>query len=118
MTAQPSILDVMADLMADLPVPVRRELHVSDHVWRFLRETYATVIRPEAVLAMLALPIIVDASLTGGQWQIRENGEVTSSGDMAPPPDGMLVFYTPRSGWVALRKDLAPIPAGFTWTTP
>ncbi len=109
MTGQPTILEVMADLMADLPAPVRRELHVSAHVRLFLRKTYAKAIGPEALTAMLALPIVVDGDLTGGQWQIREDGEVTSSGDMAPPPEGMTVLYSPYSGWVAVRNDLMEV---------
>jgi hypothetical protein len=116
MTEQRSILDVMADLLANVPEPVARKLHLSEHGWRFLRHTYAKVIPPEAAAVMLTLPIVIDDDLTGGQWQIRENGEVTSDGDMAPPPEGMTVFYTPHSGWLAIRKDLAQMPASVSWT--
>jgi hypothetical protein len=109
---QPSILDVMAGLLADFPEPVSRELHVAEPVWRFLRNTYARntyakVIPPEAVTAMMGLPVVVDDALTGGQWQIHENGQVTSSGDMAPAPDGMVVVYSPHAGWLAIAKNLA-----------
>jgi hypothetical protein len=106
-TDQPSILDVMAEFLAAVPEFKRRELHVAEPVWRFLRNTYAKVIPPEAATAMMGLPIVVDDGLTGGQWQIREDGEITSSGDMAPAPEGMVVFYSPPMGWLAIRKDLA-----------
>lgn len=106
MTGQPSILKVMESFFMAAPEPADRRLHVSEHVWRYLRETYTKVIRPEAITVMMGLPIVVDDNLTGGQWQLRENGEVTSTWDMAPAPEGMTVFYTPHSGWLAIRTDL------------
>lgn len=118
MTDKPSIIDVMAGFFATAGEPVTRRLHVSEHVWRFLRNTYAKVIPAEAQTVMMGLPIIVDDDLTGGQWQIRENDQITKAGDMAPPPEGMTVFYSPHAGWLAIRKDLARVPAGFSWTTP
>lgn len=105
-TDQPGILAVMADFMATIPHPVKRELHVAKPVWSFLRDTYAKVIRPETVSAMMDLPIIVDDTLAGGQWQIHEDGQVTTSGDMAPAPEGMTVFYSPEMGWWAFNTDL------------
>jgi len=110
MTAQPSIFDVMADVLSAIPEPVRRELHVAEPVWRFLRDTYAQAVRPEAASAMTDMPIVVDDALSGGQWQIRENGQVVKSGDMAPAPDGMVVTYFPQAGWVAIRQDLVEMP--------
>ncbi len=118
MTDQPNILDVMARFLDAMPEPVDRKVHVSEHAWRYLREKHAKTVRPEVITTMFGLPIVVDADLSGGQWQLRENGEVTKSGDMAPAPEGMNVFYSPLSGWLAIREDLAPVPAGFSWTTP
>lgn len=106
MTEQPSILEAMERLFMAAPAPTSQALHVSEHVWRFLRETYAKVIRPEAVQVMMGLPIVVDDDLTGGQWQIRENGQITKAADMAPAPEGMTVSYSPISGWIAIRTDL------------
>lgn len=103
-----SILDVIAGFMADLPEPVSRELHVAEPVWRFLRDNYAPVIRPEAATAMMGLPVVIGDDLTGGQWQIRENGQVTSSGDMAPAPEGMTVHYLPHAGWIAVAPHVLP----------
>ena len=114
--SEPTILDVMAGLLADLPAPVRRELHVAEPVWRFLRHTYAKATSPAPFDAMAASPIVVDDDLTGGQWQIRENGEVVKSGDMAPIPEGMpegtVVMYSPTTGWVAIDTNI-PWPSAF-----
>ncbi len=107
MPDQPSILDVMAEFLAAVPELKRRELHVAEPVWRFLRNTYAQAIPQAAAQAMLELPIVVDDDLSGGQWQIREDGQVTSAGDMAPAPEGMVVFYAPPMGWLGIREDLA-----------
>lgn len=106
MTSERSIIDVMADFFATQDEPVTRRLHVSEHVWRFLRDTYAKVIPTEAVTVMMGLPIVVDDDLAGGQWQIRESGEIVSSGDMAPAPEGMTVSYSPMTGWIAVSTDL------------
>lgn len=105
-TDQPSILGVMAGFLAGLPKPISRELRVAEPVWLFLRETYAKAIKPELATTMMGLPIVIDDDLTGGQWQHREGGEVTSSGDMAPAPEGMTVMYSPITGWIAIRSDL------------
>lgn len=110
MTTERSIIDVMAGFFAEQDMPVRRELHVAEPVWRYLRQTYAKAIPPEAATVMAGLPIIDSHTLTGGQWQIIENGAVTSSGDMAPAPEGMTVFYSPTTGWIAIRTDLARTP--------
>lgn len=107
MTTELTILDVIADLMKDLPAPARRELHVAEPVWRFLRDRYVPIIRPEAAARLMEMPVLVSDDLTGGQWQIRENGEVTSSGDMAPAPEGMTVAYSPQFGWFAVASHLA-----------
>jgi hypothetical protein len=107
MTKQPTILDVMADFLAALPTPVRRELHVAEPVWRFLRDTYAKAIRPDYAAAMMGLPIVVDDDLTGGQWKLHEDGQVTKSGDMAPAPEGMVVMYDQYADWLAINKTLA-----------
>lgn len=112
---EPSILDVMADFLAAMPTPVRRELHVAEQVWRFLRNTYAKAIRPEAAEAMMGLPIVVDDDLDGGQWQIHEDGQVTSSGDMAPAPEGAVVTYSPVSGWLAINKNAITGPVSVEW---
>lgn len=112
MTTKPTILDVMSGLLGRPAHTGSAELRVSEHVWCFLRKTYATVIRPDAVTAMLASPIVVDPALTGGQWQILEDGEVTKAGDMAPAPDGMAVLYSPEAGWLAIRADLMAEAAG------
>lgn len=103
---QSSILDVMADLLADFPAPVRRELHVAEPVWRFLRESYAKVSQPVMTQLPVGLPVVIDGDLGGGQWQIHENGEVASFGDMAPAPEGVEVSYSPITGWIAVRSDL------------
>jgi hypothetical protein len=115
MTGQPSIIDVMADLMVTIPKPVDRKVHVSEHVRAFLRHAHARDTRPGAATVMLGLPIVVDDDLTGGQWQIRENGEVTSSGDMAPAREGMTVSYSPMTGWIAIRTDLTESMLATTW---
>lgn len=101
-----SVIDVMAEFLAGHPPLPRRELHVAEPVWRFLRDRYASAVRPEAAARMLDLPVVIDGDLTGGQWQIREDGEVTSSGDMAPAPEGMAVHYAGHAGWIAVRADL------------
>ena len=114
---EPNILDLMASLRADLTSPVRRELHVAEPVWRFLRDTYAKATGPAPLDPLLATPVVVDADLTGGRWQIRENDEVVKSGDMAPIPEGMpegtVVTYSPTTGWVAIDTNI-PWPSAFT----
>lgn len=109
-----TISAVLADLMANLPKPVSRELRVAEPVWRFMRDTYTKAINPDAATALWATPVVIDDDLTGGQWQLRENGETVASGDMAPAPDGMTVTYSPYSGWIAIRSDLME-PAASEW---
>jgi hypothetical protein len=106
-TEQPTISEVIADFLAAMPAPVRRELHVAEPVSRFLRDTYAKATSPGHAAAMTGLPIVVDDALTGGQWQLLEDGQVTKSGDMAPAPEGMVVVYDRHAGWVAMDKTLA-----------
>ncbi|MEU4558556.1 hypothetical protein AB0F72_09200 [Actinoplanes sp. NPDC023936] len=119
MTEQRSILNVVSDLLAGLPDSVRRELHVSEQVHRFLRDTYAKAVDPKHAATMGAMPIVVDGDLSGGQWQLRENGETVQAGDMAPAPDGMEVIYSPHAGWVAVNSELlnqvVAGPASRTW---
>jgi len=112
-----SITDVVADLLADLPTPARRELHVAEDVWRFLRDRYIPVVRPETAAALLDAQVVVDDDLIGGQWQLREDGVVVSSGDMAPAPEGKRVFYSPTGGWMAVRADLMEFPLVASWRT-
>jgi hypothetical protein len=106
MTTEPTILDIVASFMADIPTRVRPELHVAEPVWRFLLDRYVPLIPRGATSRLMEMPVVIDDDLTGGQWQIRENGEVSSSGDMAPAPEGMTVSYSPISGWIAIRSDL------------
>ncbi len=115
MTAARSILDVMAEFFAAHPALPARALPVADPAWRFLRDSYAKVIRPEAARVMLDLPVHVSEELSGGQWQIREDGEVVESGDIAPAPEGMTVTYSPYAGWFAVRTDLAEMPVSARW---
>lgn len=107
MPDQPDIFSVVAEFMTAVFESKRRELHVAEPVWRFLRDTYAATVRPEAAQALMGMPVVIDDDLTGGMWQIREDGQVTSSGDMAPAPEGTTVMYSPHAGWLAIRTDLA-----------
>lgn len=106
MTAERSITDVLAGLRARHFVTPRRELHVSEHVGRFLRETYASAIDYDHRAALMGSPITVQNVLEGGQWRIYENEVLVAEGDMAPAPEGMRVIYSPISGWLAVRRDL------------
>lgn len=109
MTTEPSILDVIERFMTDnrdLPAPVRRDLHVAEPVWRFLLDRYMSLIPREASSRLMEMPVVIDDDLTGGQWQIREDGEIASSGDMAPAPEGMTVSYSKYSGWIAIDSTI------------
>ena len=114
-TEQPSILDVMAGSMADMRPRGRPELHVAESVWRFLLDRYVPLIPRAATSRLMDMPVVIDDDLTGGQWQVRVNGEVTSSGDMAPAPEGMTVLYSPIAGWIAIRSDLMEQAAMVSW---
>lgn len=110
---QRSITEVITRMLADFPIPPAQELHVAEPVSRFLRDRYAKSIDPKPAAALLATPIVVDDDLTGGQWQLREDGETVSSGDMAPAPEGMTVIYSPITGWIAIDSDLMEQAAGW-----
>jgi hypothetical protein len=112
-----SVTDAIAALLVNLPNAPARQLHVAEPVWRFLRDTYVKAMRPETAQAVMGLPIVVDDDLTGGQWQLREDGEVATAGDMAPGPDGMQVSYVPRVGWIAIRADLTEFAPVASWET-
>ncbi len=115
MSTGQTITSVMAELLAELPTSVSRELRVSEPVSRFVRETYAKAVDVSHAERMFAVPIVVDGDLTAGQRQIRENGEVTASGDIAPAPDGMQVEYSPIAGWYAFNPDLLKMPVTADW---
>lgn len=94
-------------------------------MWRYFKDTLAQAsdTRITFLGASLAdIPVVIDSDLTGGQWQIREDGEVTASGDIAPPPEGMLVGYAPPVGWYAYDPESAvPVtiqPLGMTSQPP
>lgn len=107
MTAdQRTITSVVTDLLSAVPAVPARVLHVAEPLSRFLYDAYAKSIQPAAAEALLGLPIVVDADLTGGQWQLREDGEVHTAGDMAPAPEGMTVSCSPLTGWIAIETDL------------
>ena len=78
--------------------------HVAAPMWRYLRSTCAEV--SELRTSLTDVPVVLDNSLTGGQWEIHEGGEVVESGDIAPAPEGMAVDYHPTVGWFAYSPSL------------
>lgn len=93
---------------------MRAQARVSESVWRYLRDTCAEASTSPWVGGLLDVPLVADDNLTGGQWQIWEDGELTASGDIAPAPEGMHVGYAPLVGWYAYDSDIAlPIPDQF-----
>lgn len=99
-----TILHAIRTLMDGLPAPVNRKIHVSEHVHRFLTETYTKALSPAYTAKLDGIDIVVEPDLTGGQWQIRENGEVATSGDMAPALNDETVSYHPIFGWTGVSN--------------
>lgn len=86
--------------------PRDQRLHVSEPVWRFWLGMYAKASRPGVPPSLADVPVVVDGKLTGSQWQLFKDGEVAQSGDMAPAPEGMTVYWSPHAGWIAIAPDL------------
>lgn len=79
--------------------------HVAGPMWRYLKDTCPEA-SPTGLGGLIGVPVIVSNELTGGQWQIWEDGELEAHGDIAPAPDGMAIDYAQFVGWFAYDPDL------------
>lgn len=82
-------------------------LHVGTAIHAWLHHRYAQPADSRdpyesgALLPLGAIPLIENAELHHGRWEIRTDGEVISSGQVGP--DDAIVAYVPRVGFVAMR---------------
>jgi hypothetical protein len=78
-------------------------LHVAADLWEYLRDKYGATDNHPAIAGLPGHPVVLEDALQGGQWEIREDGQVIKSGDVAPAPEGMVAFYAGASfGWLAV----------------
>lgn len=81
----------LADLMAQFPTPVRRELRCHPDVARWLMLTLPDAAEPEfpftgAIGAITGIPVTERADFEPGEWELREDGKVKASGHIDVPP--------------------------------
>lgn len=80
----------LAELAGRIGYVPRRELHCHPDVARWLMLTLPEA-EPEspftgAIGALTGVPVTEQADFESGAWELREDGEVTSSGRMQVPP--------------------------------
>ena len=79
----------IADLMAEYPAPVRRELRCHPHVARWLGFTLREA-RPEvpftgAIGSLSGIPVFEAEDFEPGAWELREDGDIKVSGHIEVP---------------------------------
>jgi hypothetical protein len=101
------ILAAMKAFMDRFPPQPRRELYCGEAVWDVLRELKPADTGPLGLGAALGgvplygIPVHVDQTMRAGWWELREDGEVTKSGDITPV--GASPLYVPGLGFVVFK---------------
>lgn len=98
------ILERMAAIMRDLKPQPRRELRCGKTAWDVMRWGMKTDPLGNAE-PLLGIPVHIDPDMRDAAWEITEDGQVVSSGDMAP--DTARAFFIAGVGIIGASDEAA-----------